>query len=533
MTLAELDSQVIEEIVELRKQRVSIKDISTLKKIDILEVSELLKQELGSSYKEYYCPRGRKKISSEIVREIVKLRKQKIPLTVIHECKHVSIPTISRILKRELGESYDDYLCVKKIPITLSLRKRIVKLRKQSNSLKRISKQADLPFYAVRNILLEELGKEYETYSFKKISEVTNYVVNRIIRLRTKDRYTIKEISHKVKLTISNISKILKDRLKDVYSEYSTPQTFVSKNDVETIVQLRKKNTSLLNIREELKIPLPLISLILKCELKDKYKKYYARRITSHMRRRVLTLHVLKASPEEISQITNLSLGTINHIFLNPLNTIYNMIISEIQPGRADINLDDCSSFYQAIYNKIKRYTKYKNPLKLAPIAIFFYLKSRNVFVTTNEFIIAANLTRKEFRKGFTSIYPFCRNIAHINHRSIIYFLIDQIQEEFDLPDSFGSASKFIFQKFGHLLMNTKPEITAGVICILSLLKLKIHSVKLITICKTLGFQMSAALYQVNNNLLKRVGIKGFHGFRKTPQLIEPLLQEIPFQVSY
>ncbi len=65
MTLAELDSQVIEEIVELRKQRVSIKDISTLKKIDILEVSELLKQELGSSYKEYYCPRGRKKISSE------------------------------------------------------------------------------------------------------------------------------------------------------------------------------------------------------------------------------------------------------------------------------------------------------------------------------------------------------------------------------------------------------------------------------------------------------------------------------------
>ncbi len=94
----------------------------------------------------------------------MKLRKQKIPLTVIHECKHVSIPTISRILKHELGESYDDYLCVKKIPITLSLRKRIVKLRKQSNSLKRISKQAGLPFYAVRNILLEEFLSLIQTF---------------------------------------------------------------------------------------------------------------------------------------------------------------------------------------------------------------------------------------------------------------------------------------------------------------------------------------------------------------------------------
>ncbi len=68
--------------------------------------------------------------------------------------------------------------------------------------------------------------------------------------------------------------------------------------------------------------------------------------------------------------------------------------------------------------------------------------------------------------------------------------------------------------------------------CILSLLKLKIHSVKLITICKTLGFQMSAALYQVKNNLLKRVGIKGFHGFKKTYQLVESILQEVPYQVS-
>ncbi len=112
------------------------------------------------------------------------------------------------------------------------------------------------------------------------------------------------------------------------------------------------------------------------------------------------------------------------------------------------------------------------------------------------------------------------------------YSLIEKIQEKFDLPDAFGYISRGFFNRFGHLLNNTKPEITAGVVCILSLLKLKIHSVSLLTICETLGFRMSAAFYQVKNNILKKVRIEGFHGFRKTPQLVESILQEIPYQVS-
>jgi len=42
---------------------------------------------------------------------------------------------------------------------------------------------------------------------------------------------------------------------------------------------------------------------------------------------------------------------------------------------------------------------------------------------------------------------------------------------------------------------------------------------------------MSAALYQVKNNILKRMGIEGFQGFKKTAHLIEPLLENIPLQV--
>ena len=219
---------------------------------------------------------------------------------------------------------------------------------------------------------------------------------------------------------------------------------------------------------------------------------------------------------------------------VSEFSIIYNKIVSKIHPNRTVINVDDCYSFHHEIYKKLRKCTnKYKNSSKLVLVAIYFYLRSRKVFVTTTDFIEATNLTREEFRKGIKTIYPLCGKFTHNNHKVIIYSLMERIQEKFDLTDEFGITSRSFFNRFGPLLMNTKPEITAGVICILSLLKLKIHSVSLLAICKTLGFQLSTAFYQVKNNILKRAGIEGFYGFKKTPQLVESILQEIPYHVSY
>ena len=361
---------------------------------------------------------------------------------------------------------------------------------------------------------------------------IPNYIINKIIRQKTEDRYSIKEISQNIKLARCAVSKILKNKLKDTRSKYSTTQTYISKENIEEIVQLRKKNILLRIIHERLKIPVILIISILKGELRGNYQKYGARHIPYYMREQIFHLYELKTSPQEISEVTKVSLNSIKVILQKSFDMIYNKIISEIQPVRAVISMYDCHSFYLDIYNKIKKGSKYRDSLKLTPITIFFYLKSRNVFITTTEFINAANMTREEFRKDFKAIYPFCGSFTYNNHKAIIYSLIIQIQEKFNLPDSFNNVSRDILNKFGHLLMNTKPEITAGVVSILSLLKLRIHSVRILTICETLGFQMSTALYQVKNSFLKRMGIEGFQGFKKTPNLIEPLLQNLTTQTN-
>ncbi len=103
-------------------------------------------------------------------------------------------------------------------------------------------------------------------------------------------------------LTKVIVSTILRDRLKDTGSKYSTTHTYVSKDDVEIIVELRKKNISLDIIHGKLNLPRALISSILKNELGNKYKQYYAKNIVQR-----------------------------------PFSIIYNKIISEIQPKRSVI----------------------------------------------------------------------------------------------------------------------------------------------------------------------------------------------------
>ncbi len=224
-----------------------------------------------------------------------------------------------------------------------------------------------------------------------KNSTIYTYVskedVNKIVKLRTKDRCSIKEITQKVKLRRIIISTILSDKLKDTGSKYSTTHTYVSKEDVEELIQLRKENMSLHTIQEKLNLPKSRVSSILRGELENKSKQYK----------------------------------------VNPFSIIYNKIILKIQPRRAVINEDDCYTFYQNVYKKVKKFTKYRNSSKLAPFTIFFYLKSRNVLFTTSDFIYAAGITQEEFLKGFKAIYPLCGKITQDINKAIIYSLIDLI----------------------------------------------------------------------------------------------------------
>ncbi len=121
-----------------------------------------------------------------------------------------------------------------------------------------------------------------------------------------------------------------------------------------------------------------------------------ARNIPTHVKKKVFLLNTFKVPINNISEITGVSLPTIS-LIIQKFESIYTHIISDIQPRGTVIKMVDCYTFYLEIHDQIRKNTKYRNPSKLTPIAIYFYLRSKNVFVTAKKFIKAANLTRDEF----------------------------------------------------------------------------------------------------------------------------------------
>ncbi|KKK56921.1 hypothetical protein LCGC14_3059670, partial [marine sediment metagenome] len=99
-------------------------------------------------------------------------------------------------------------------PIAPSLKERVVRLRKQFNTIKQISKQTHFAFFTVSDILSEEFGEEYEKYNlFKMISEDT---ARSIVVLKNKG-YKIDQISLRTGIST--------DKLNSFFNE-SSPQGF-------------------------------------------------------------------------------------------------------------------------------------------------------------------------------------------------------------------------------------------------------------------------------------------------------------------
>ena len=101
-------------------------------------------------------------IEPQIRTEIVNLRKSRISLLSISECTGINVIYVSNILKEELGDQYDSYRAKK--TFSEQQKREVVALRKEGNILEAIKNITKIPMHSIRCILKEKLGDEYFTY---------------------------------------------------------------------------------------------------------------------------------------------------------------------------------------------------------------------------------------------------------------------------------------------------------------------------------------------------------------------------------
>ncbi len=354
----------------------------------------------------------RRQIPPEIVKEIVELRKQKTTLEAIHEQKNVSVVTTSKILKRELGDSYDNYLCVRAKPITPRLKRKVVKLRKQFNSLKIITERTGFPYFTIKDILLEELGDKCEKYLIKKISEET----------------------------------------------------------AKTIIALKNKG----------------------CKM------------------------------DYISIKTGISPPKLKAFFKDSSPQVFKKVIKKLNRKISNEVHEEIFSLYYKLWDRVRLY--YKNAVRLLPVVIYIVFKIKGLPIHSKEIINSSVHTQKQFRDYLLEVVRHCPEYVARDRLEIVRKKIFSVVTHFHFGSEFLQASDSLLRKFWSDISNTTENVLSGVICVLTMIKLDIHSVSYNKVCNFLSIESSTVNYQVKHKILKPFHIKGFNGFKKSPELLLPLL---------
>lgn len=192
--LNKVSSELKQEILNLRKQRLSVSEISRKLGRSIGTVRNIV-----NNYKDE-LPLLKNKVTPEMDQEILNLRKQGISPSEISIKLNQSINIVKNVLAQYKGE-YPQL----KNKVTPELRQQILDLRKQGISPSEISRRLGQSINSIRNVVI---NYKDELPLLKKYNRVTPELIQNVLNLR-KQGVPYVEISNKLNLTANTIKYII------------------------------------------------------------------------------------------------------------------------------------------------------------------------------------------------------------------------------------------------------------------------------------------------------------------------------------
>ncbi|NGX32226.1 MAG: hypothetical protein K1060chlam4_00267, partial [Candidatus Anoxychlamydiales bacterium] len=140
-------------------------------------------------------------------------------------------------------------------------------------------------------------------------------------------------------------------------------------------------------------------------------------------------------SYQEISESSGLTLATIKNVIKNSVEILFQEIISRLEKILNKQNSVDMLelqlgffSFYQELLNDIQEGTRYRNPIRLVPIALYLYLKKEGFNLLSKDFIVMARLTGDQFRTGLKCVVPNCPSYITRDKKDLVLKRIRDIR---------------------------------------------------------------------------------------------------------
>lgn len=220
------------------------------------------------------------------------------------------------------------------------------------------------------------------------------------------------------------------------------------------------------------------------------------------------------------------------HNILNNKGAVFNKARIEISRILNYLNLPESPK--RAIFDKFKNFyaalkpgTKYRNPEKLVPLTIYFYLKFQNISIKEAELLEISKISKKDFNAFKLQIQNFFPQYKERNRKEYITQRILEITEHFHLGMDFFYQSKSVMNTLWEGIKNTKDDVIAGLSCSLIALCHYKEKIAVNAICNKLGIKMSTIQTQVKKRIFERFRVSGFVSLVKSSNLLKQIMNKL------
>ena len=208
----------------------------------------------------------------------------------------------------------------------------------------------------------------------------------------------------------------------------------------------------------------------------------------------------------------------------NVFEKIYDKVIFTLH-FPADKKLErKCFAFFLNIWYRVKSGTKFRGAEKLSPITIFMFFNMRGLNLDIKDISDKINISDKKIRQGLKEIIKIYPEYLKKDRKVLALNKLAHIKTSFTFPEEFMENSKAILEKFWPYIRNTKENVIAGTVCVLTIIAMDIKEYNYSQICASIGIAQSTVIYQIKNNLFKRLRITGFETISKSNKLIKDLI---------
>jgi hypothetical protein len=180
-----------------------------------------------------------------------------------------------------------------------------------------------------------------------------------------------------------------------------------------------------------------------------------------------------------------------------------------------------------SIRNSLDPGTKYRNPEKLVPIAMYVFCKVNKISINKRALLGVARVSKKDFHSFLTTILKFFPRYDEETKRDYILQKVMKITETFNLGMEFYFLSKNILTRLWNVIKNTKEDVVAGVVTSVATLCNYRDLVSVNALCKQLNIRMSTIQFQVKNRIFKPTRTSGFTTLVRSTDLLKEIIDKL------